>query len=546
MLTVGCSQQDDFSSPPNVLIIVVDDLGYTDLGIFGGEIGTPNLDSLATKGIVFSNYYVAPTCSPTRAMLLSGVDNHLAGMGTMYNEQSDNQKGQPGYEGYLNFKVAALPNILKDNNYHTYMTGKWHLGYQENNSPMARGFDQSYALLSGGAGHFNNMLPILGSNKAPYRENASILESLPDDFYSTEFYTDKMIEYIDSNRDEKPFFAYLAYTAPHWPLQAPQESIEKHEGKYDDGYDVLYQMRMKKLTQLGIIPDNMPASEKLLSDRPWSSLNEDEKRFSSKLMEIYAAMVSDIDHHVGRLIDYLETSGKLENTIIFFMSDNGAEGHPLDQSFSEYGIEQHVDTCCDNSYSNMGQPDSYLWYGPEWARAGVGPWRRFKGFTSEGGIRAPAFLYFSKLNNNSHNSAYLHVKDVMPTLLDILDIKHPENSYKDREIIPMQGISILPTLKDDSVSVRDPNHIEGWEMFGKTAIRKGDWKMIQEPEDDYFSWQTPLEDNYRWQLFNLAEDPSEFYDVSEKYPEKFDEMIEAWNQYQKENGVIIPESVMGF
>ena len=260
---LGCMQNENNTTQkkPNILVIVVDDIGYTDLGVFGSEIETPNIDKLATDGIKFANYYVAPTCSPTRAMLLSGIDNHLVGMGSMSGEQSENQKGQPGYEGYLNFRVAALPNILKDSNYHTYMTGKWHLGYEENNSPTARGFDRSFALLSGGAGHFNNMLPILGSKKAPYRDDGVIIDALPDDFYSTEFYTEKMLEYIDSNQvDDKPFFGYLAYTAPHWPLQAPQSSIEKQQGNYDHGYDVIYQKRLEKLKEFIIKGTNKALS----------------------------------------------------------------------------------------------------------------------------------------------------------------------------------------------------------------------------------------------------------------------------------------------
>ena len=553
-LLIGCSVEDEKINTsmqsikkPNILLIVVDDLGYTDIGAFGSEIKTPNLDALAKAGMTLTNYYVAPTCSPTRAMLLSGVDNHLAGMGTMYNEQSENQKNKPGYEGYLNFQVAALPNILKDNGYHTYMTGKWHLGYEEETSPTARGFERSFTLLAGGAGHFSNMMSILGSNKAPYREDGNLIKTLPDNFYSTEFYTNKMIEYIDSNhQDNKPFFGYLAYSAPHWPLQAPAESIEKHFGNYDAGYEVLYQQRMAKIKALGLVDQDMPDSLSLSEDKPWNELNKEEKRRSSKLMEIYAAMVSDLDLYVGKLINHLKDIGEFENTFIFFMSDNGAEGHPLEQSFSEYGIANKLATCCDHSYENMGNANSYLWYGPEWARAGVGPWRRFKGFTSEGGIRAPAFAHYPSLNDASIKDGQIHVKDVMPTLLELANIDHPGSSYKGRAILAMQGTSILPLLSGKVENIHDKDHVEGWELFGKTAIRKGDWKIIQEPKGEFFSWQTPLADDYDWQLFNLAEDPSELHNLATKKPKKMEEMLDAWQSYKEENGVIIPNSVMGF
>ena len=551
---MGCSGENEKQTAmsegdnqPNILLIVVDDLGYTDLGAFGSEIATPNLDALANAGMMLTNYYVAPTCSPTRAMLLSGVDNHLAGMGTMHNEQSDNQRNKPGYEGYLNFQVAALPNILKDNGYHTYMTGKWHLGYEEETSPTARGFERSYALLAGGAGHFSNMMSILGSNKAPYREDGMLVDSLPENFYSTKFYTNKMIEYIDSNHsDNKPFFGYLAYSAPHWPLQAPIESIEKHAGNYDAGYEVLYQQRMRKLKALSLIDQGIPDSLNLPEDIPWNDLSDDEKKRSSKLMEIYAAMVSDLDHYIGNLIDHLRDIDEFENTFIFFMSDNGPEGHPLEKSFSEYGIANKLSTCCDHSYENMGNANSYLWYGPEWARAGAGPWRRFKGFTSEGGIRAPAFAHYPLLNDSSTKDSVIHVKDVMPTLLELANITHPGSAYKGREILTMQGTSILPLLMSDVDYIHDQDHVEGWELFGKTAVRKGDWKIIQEPQDDFFSWQTPLADNYDWQLFNLKEDPSELNNLAKTQPKKMKEMLAAWQAYKKENNVIIPESVMGF
>ena len=546
---IGCANDEATSSlkKPNILFIVADDLGYTDLGRYGSEIATPNLDALAHNGVTLTNYYVAPTCSPTRAMLLSGIDNHLVGMGSMSGEQSDNQKNKVGYEGYLNFRIAALPNILKDNDYHTYMTGKWHLGYDDNTSPIARGFERSFSLLAGGAGHFNNMLSILGTNKAPYREDEKLIDSLPDDFYSTKFYTDKMIEYIDSNKnDGKPFFGYLSYTAVHWPLQAPQSSMDKQSGKYDEGYDVIFKRRLSKLKELGLIGEEIQSFPGLPEDIPWEDLNEREQKRSAKLMEIYAAMVSDMDHNVGKIVEYLEDIGELDNTFIFFMSDNGAEGHPLDETFENYGIEQKIKTCCDNRYENMGRPDSYLWYGSNWARVSVGPWRRFKGFTSEGGIKAPAFVHFPKFHGGTVNDSFVTVKDVMPTILEVANISHPGKDYKGREILPMQGISMIPMLSGESNYIHNEDHIEGWELFGKTALRKGGWKIIQEPKDDFFSWQTPLSDNYVWQLFNLTQDPTELNDLAKTESEKMQEMLDAWEQYKKENGVIIPESVMGF
>ena len=242
------------TSRPNVLLIVVDDLAFNDLGLFGSEIRTPNIDALAREGVFLTNFHVAPNCSPTRAMLFSGNDSHNAGLGNMAEDLSPNQKGNPGYEGYLNFQVAALSELFLDAGYHTYMTGKWHLGLTQETSPAARGFEKSYTILQGGGGAFANMLPIVGPGKALYQENSEKLEELPEDFYSTRFYTDLMQEYIGADLDDgKPFFAYLAYTSPHWPLQAPQESIAGYKGVYDDGYDALLDKRLQNLKDLGLV-----------------------------------------------------------------------------------------------------------------------------------------------------------------------------------------------------------------------------------------------------------------------------------------------------
>lgn len=271
----------DEGERPNVLLIVVDDLGFNDLGINGSEIQTPNIDQLIRDGISFTNFHVSPTCSPTRSMLLSGTDNHIAGLGNMAWYMADNQRGQPGYEGHLNFRVAALPELFQDAGYNTYMTGKWHLGLTEETSPSARGFDKSLSLAQGGAGHFSNMLQIFGENKAIYREDGNKLESLPDDFYSTQFYTERMIDYIDSNlENKKPFFAYLAYSALHWPLQAPQKSIAKYKGVYDEGYEVLRARRLQAHKDRGFVAEDVVPFPRYTDEPNWNSLNDDEKSIS--------------------------------------------------------------------------------------------------------------------------------------------------------------------------------------------------------------------------------------------------------------------------
>jgi arylsulfatase len=307
-------------SRPNVLIIVADDLGYTDLGVFGSEIHTPNLDRLAKTGTILTNYYSSPLCAPTRAMLLSGTDHHLAGEGLMGMAVDD----APGYEGYLNHRVVSLATRLQSAGYHTYMAGKWHLGNEEDQSPTARGFERSFTLLDGAATHFNDMGGGLGTT-AHYRDDGKLVQSLPQNFYSAVYYTDKMLEYLKSRAgDGRPFFAYLAYTTPHWPIQARDEDIDRYRGRYNEGYEVLRQRRWAGWKAAGMASKNAEMPNLPPSYKAWDSLSDKERAGSIRTMEVYAAMIERMDTEIGRVLDYLRSSGQLDNTLIMFQSDNGA------------------------------------------------------------------------------------------------------------------------------------------------------------------------------------------------------------------------------
>lgn len=519
---------------PNILIIVADDLGYTDLGAYGGEIGTPNLDALAGSGVLFTHFYSSPTCSPTRAMLLTGTDHHLAGLGTMAGDHTPNQQGQPGYEGYLNFRVVTVAELLRDAGYHTYMTGKWHLGLEEETGPAERGFERSFALLPGGGGHFDDLDLSAGHTGAIYRENG-IVTPLPEEFYSTRFYAERMIDYIDGGRgDGRPFFAYLAFTAPHWPLQAPDSSIARHAGAYDGGYDELLTERLERLESLGLLSAEVQPPARLPGERAWTELPAAERRVEARRMEIFAAMVHDLDLYVGRVVDYLKRIGEFENTFIFFMSDNGAEGHDLEAYWPELGPA--IRECCDNSYENMGRADSYIYYGPNWARAGVGPSRLFKGFATEGGIRVPAFASFpGGLAGGRRYEAFASVMDLTPTVLDLAGVSHPGFRYRGREVEPMRGASMLPMLREEADRVHEPDHVMGWELFGRRAMRRGDWKLV---------WTTHPFGPDDWELFNLAEDPAENRDLSAQYAGRRGELIGLWERYVEEVGLLLPSEPM--
>jgi len=538
--TVYTPQQQ--TSRPNILLVVLDDVGFTDLGAWGGVIRTPNMDALAREGLLFTNFHVAPNCSPTRAMLLSGTDSHVTGLGAMGEGITDNQRGQPGYEGYLNFQIAALPELLRDAGYHTYMTGKWHLGLTTETDPAARGFERSFALLQGGAGAFSNMLPLFGPGKAKYHEDGRLLDSLPDDFYSTAFYTERMIDYIDAGQgDGRPFFAYLAYTAPHWPLQAPAESIARYRGKFDQGYDAYREERLSRLKELGFIAQDVEAFSRLPGEPAWDELTVEQQRVEARRMEIYAAMVDDVDRYFGRLLDHLKAIGQYENTFVFFMSDNGPEGHELSQVWPD--LAMWAEECCDNSYANMGQADSYIWYGQNWGQAGTVPHRMYKGYTSQGGVNVPAIASFPQLIAGDRRSpALIHVSDVMPTILELAGVAHPgAGHYRDREIVAMQGKSMLALLKGEADTVHGEDYFMAWELFGKRAVRQGDWKVIYEPYHELREMPAGISAGV-WQLYNLKDDPAELNDLSADYPDKLREMIALWELYAETNNVILPDS----
>ncbi|MCL4158443.1 UNVERIFIED_CONTAM: hypothetical protein GTU68_002693, partial [Idotea baltica] len=297
-------------------------MGYTDLGIYGSEIQTPNLDQLARDGLILTDFHNQAVCAPTRAALLSGTDNHNAG-GTM--EAAPNQKDVPGYETYLNEDVVAFPAILQQSGYNTYMAGKWHLGSAPHQMPNERGFDRSFALMQGVASHYHDSVFSAPDNFSDYMEDGDLVEALPRDFYSSNFYTDYIIDAIDEDKDSgDPWFAYLAYTAPHWPLQAPDEDIARYDGYYDEGYEVLRINRIAKAKSLGVIPEEAEMYPRLQRVSAWEALSEEEKEVSSKEMEIYAAMIDVLDQNVGRLIDHLKKTGDYDNTFIVFISDNGA------------------------------------------------------------------------------------------------------------------------------------------------------------------------------------------------------------------------------
>ena len=524
----GSAQQ---GTRPNILLIMADDLGYADIGAHGSEIRTPNIDQLAETSVSFRQFYAAPLCSPSRAMALTGTDNHINGFGTLGEHLAENQKGQPGYEGYLNDNVVTFPTMLRDAGYRTYMAGKWHLGGQEGALPHERGFEHSFALITAGASHFADMRTLISLYPATiYLEDGNRVTELPGDFYSSEFFTDKIIQYIEADRtEERPFFAWLAFTAPHWPLQVRDEHLDDYAGAYDEGYDSIQQARLARAEELGTIPPGTQPVPRVPLAEAWNDLSTDEKRYSSRSMEVYAAMVERMDVHIGRMIDYLRDTGQYDNTVIIFMSDNGAEGNDRMQLFDN---ETWVPANFDLSYENIGRPNSYTMQGAGWGQVSTGVFRFFKGFVTEGGLRVPFFLRWPGMDGGgSSNDAVVTINDLAPTILDFAGVSDHNGEYRGRSVQQIQGRSFRPLLDGQADQLYASDEPLGWEINDHRAIRKGDWKIL---------WANGQNGSDGWQLFNIAADPREVDDLSAQFPEKLAELVEDWEKYAAANGVISP------
>lgn len=506
---------------PDIVLIVADDLGYSDLGAYGGEIATPNLDRLAARGLRYADFHSGPTCSPTRAMLMTGIDHHRAGLGSMaealrFNPQ---MQGKPGYEGHLNDRVVTIAQRLQEAGYATRMSGKWHLGDEPENLPSARGFGHSYALLPGGAQHFDAKKAIHFDRDDTLREDGRVV-NWPVGVYSSDGYTDRMIEYVRSAPADQPLFAYMAYTAPHWPLQAPAADIEAQKGRYDGGWDALRAQRLARQRELGLTSDPALAAPRPASVPAWSSLDEDTRTREARLMEIYAAMVANLDRNVGRLFDALEARGRLDDTVIVFISDNGAEAMQPEQARLP-GLSEWIAKNFDNRTENLGSASSYVGYGPAWAHVSEAPFRSFKGGPYEGATRVPAILVAPGVKSRLVHS-YASVLDLAPTLLAYAGVTVEQGALDGRRLVDAKG-KPLPA---------DPSRVANTELFGHRSVRQGDLKAVS-------PWLGAA-GHAPWQLYDLASDPGEQHDLAAKRPRDVGALSALHAQWEREQGVIQP------
>ena len=513
---------------PNIVVLVADDWGFTDVGAYGGEIATPHLDALARAGTRFSNFHVAASCAPTRSMLLTGVDNHRNGVGNLRETMPQAHLGKPGYEGSLTPRVVTVASLLQDSGYRTMITGKWNVGSEPYNLPHRRGFDLS--IVQGDTGSDNwepaqRYLP--HSASVQWFENGQPAR-MPAEFYSSTYFVDRMIGYLRSGQGSgKPFFAYVGFQANHVPLQAPRAFIDKYRGRYQEGWTALRQQRRDRAAALGLIPKDTPLAT-MPTTRDWNRLSDKEKRYEARRMEVYAGMADAMDAEVGRLVAHLRQSGEYDNTVFVFLSDNGSEG-------SDYADAQiWLATQYSQNIDRLGGKGAYGIMGPSWASAAASPLSTYKFYAGEGGIRVPLIIAGvpgGPANQIHHSLA--HVNDIVPTLLELAQVPAPGGTYRGQPVEPLAGRSLLPALRGDPAPVHPPDKAIGYELSGNEALFKGDLKLVRN--------LPPMGDG-QWHLYDLRTDPGETRDLRSAQPQAFEALRADYEAYARSHGVLpMPE-----
>lgn len=522
------SQSNTEKSQPNIVVIMVDDAGLMDFAPFGGEASMPNIQQLADQGTRFSGYRTSPLCAPSRAMLLTGIDNHRTGIATIPEVLPSEHQNAPGYSMYLEPGVKTIADRLRENGYRTYMTGKWHMGRRVEDLPVSHGFDRSFALDASGADNWEQKPYMPYYDTAPWFEDDKPA-TLPEDFYSSAFIVDKMIDYIEEGErkpeiQEQPFFAYLAFQAIHIPIQAPREFTERYEGLYDQGWHVLREKRWQKAQALGLIPQGAPLADMPDNLRDWNALSNDERRYYSKAMAVNAGMLEAMDYHIGRLMEWLEKQGKLENTLFVVTSDNGPEFNDI---VNTPGIELWQSIGGYNSdIDSMGEKGSLVSIGPEWASAAASPNSKFKFYTSDGGIRVPLIISGPRIPQGKTQASLSMVTDITPTLLDYLDLSAVPISKED---IAITGRSLMPVIQDEAQYTYGPDEAVGLEVAGNVALFKGQYKLTR---------NLPPHGDGDWHLFDIHSDPGETKNLATSEPMILDTLKEDYKTYATTFGVL--------
>ncbi|MFB3825322.1 MAG: arylsulfatase [Bryobacteraceae bacterium] len=490
---------------PNVVVVLVDDMGFSDIGCYGGEIPTPNLDRLAAGGVRFTQFYNTARCSPSRSSVLTGLYPHQAGLGHLDNKVEPNSHG---YQGRLTDECVTIAEALKPAGYFTAMTGKWHLGQQHGTPPWERGFDRSLNSRAGGIYYPNQK----GREKEPFYLNGrEVAKNSPElgggSWYSTDLWTEFGLRFIDeARREKKPFFLYLAHNAPHFPLMAPQEEVQRFRGKYMAGWDKLRQARYERQIRMGLIDPKWRLTERPPESPAWDSLSRSERERFDTIMSVYAAAISRMDRSIGTLAEGLRKRGVLDNTLVLFMSDNGGNA------------ESGPDGRCTGG--QPGGPDSTVFLGMNWATLANTPFRRYKHFTHEGGVSTPLIAHWPAgipaRRRGGFDNQPGHLIDIMPTVLHATGAKYPPG-VRGKATIPVQGVSLVPAFSGGDLGRKEPIFFM---HEGNRAVRDGKWKLVAK-------WEQP------WELFDMEADRSEMNDLAGQRPEIVKRLSAAYDSWAR-------------
>ena len=514
---------------PNIVLILADDLGFSDLASYGSEIHTPSISALAEQGVSFTNYHTGANCAPSRAMLLTGVDSHRTGVPNIPEMIPPEQATESHYSGTLGHNVVTVATLLQDAGYHTYMAGKWHLGQTPDQLPSVRGFERTVALADSGADNWEQKpyLPIY--KKANWYADGEEYQ-LPEDFYSSGFLVDKTIEFIDSNQgDGQPFFAYVPFQAVHMPVQAPQEYIDRYMGVYDQGWTALRTERLTRAIDLGIVPADS-AMVTMASTGDWDALTPKEKAYEAKRMAVYGAMVEAMDHHIGRLIEHLKAIGEYDNTIFIFSSDNGAEamGQPVQNSWRNSRSLASQGYSVD--YETLGLKGSFNAINPGFSSAAASPLAYYKFYLGEGGMRVPMIIAGAGIEvKNQLTNAFAFVTDITPTILALTGIEPAPARFGGRSVEPIIGRSLMPLVAGRAEAVYGDQDAIGHELMGHGALFMGEYKIV---------FNRDIWGDNQWRLFNIVADPGETMDLSAQHPAQLQLMLGRYQQYLAENNVL--------
>lgn len=534
---------------PNILLLVGDDIAFGDLGVYGSEIETPNFDRLAKSGVRFSNFHASPVCSVSRSMLLTGCNNIEIGLGAFDYSFYPPSKGKPGYEGYMTENAVTIAQLFNDAGYEVLKSGKWHLGGEAAGGygPLEWGFTKEFGILSGGSNHWNNlrMTPDFSDpdfmNKK-YEEHWTLngeKYDRPEGVYSGEIYTNHMLDFIrEGHKAGKPWFAYMAFTTAHFPIQAPPELIDKHYAFYlEKGYEGLKQFRYERLKKNGLISEiSDPAPENDLVKK-WDELSEDQKKYQARIFATYAAEIEDQDIRIGQILDYLKESGQMENTLIVYLSDNGPEGMEVENPYTGNKVfGEWIEKNYDTSFEAIGTASSSNYIGTSWANAAIGGLSWWKWFVGEGGIRVPLIIVPPGATEENYarageiSNVVMSVKDIPMTILDYAGIEHPGTNYKGKTVTKPSGITARPFLDNRSDVVRTEKEWYAFELFGNAYLMKGNYKLMKV--------RPGMFGDGKWHLFDVVEDPSESKPLETEMPERYEEMLALYTQYEKDHNLV--------